>query len=203
MPISNGFVEPTPNRELDDAADDVYAYEKERDALHPAPQRSKELSVNMLVIQSPLIYGLGTGLFHTTDLHIPIYEASVPGHGHAVVVGEGSGMRDHVRVQDVAELYKFVLVNVLENGGLRTCRPVNRASSSMENETHVDACFEACKITDKKAESVDMAQGAEVLAIAAPFRNEMMVELAMCSDARTVASLCKRAGWTPMRGENT
>jgi len=63
-----------------------------------------------------------------------------------------------------------------------------------------NACFEAGNITDKKVELVDMAQGAKVLAIVMPFMDEMMVELALCCNARTVASVGRELGWMPSRG---
>ena len=123
---SGKWVEKVPDREFDDAKDDIYGYEQEREALHPYAQRSTELGVvdaglelrvKTLVIMPPTIYGIGTGLFNKISIQLPSYIRSMLKHKRAVVVGEGKGEMDHVHVEDLAELYKIVVVEIMENGG--------------------------------------------------------------------------------------
>jgi hypothetical protein len=66
------------------------AMKKEREAQNPYLQRTAELGivdiglelgVKTLVIMSPTIYGIGTGLFNKTSVQIPSYIAAVLDHG--------------------------------------------------------------------------------------------------------------------------
>ena len=125
QPISGKWIEEDPEREFDDNKDDIYGYEKEREALHPYLQRTTELGVvdlglelgvKTLVIMSPTIYGIGSGAFNTISIQVPSYIRSVLELERALVVGEGRGTWDHVHVEDLAELYKIVILNVLEEG---------------------------------------------------------------------------------------
>lgn len=109
---------------------------------------------------------------------------------------------------EVAELCKIAVVDVLENGG-RNLPSGKQDIIFSGNGRHrwmdvaqgvTNAGFEAGNIADKKIELVDMAQGAKVLAIVTPFMDEMMVELALCCNARTVASVGRKLGWMPSRG---
>lgn len=218
QPISGVWVEKVPEREFDDAEDNIYGYEKEREALHPYPQRSTELSVvdaglelgvKTLVIMSPTIYGLGTGLFNKTSLQLPMYIRGVLDHGRAVVVGEGKGVWDHVHVEDVADLYKIAVVDVLENGGkgLPTGKEGiifsgNGRHTWMEAAQAVaDACYKQGKFTESTVESVGLSEGVKILAANIPHMDEHMIELALCSNARTVPTVAKGLGWKPTRGE--
>ncbi|KAG7285960.1 hypothetical protein NEMBOFW57_008256 [Staphylotrichum longicolle] len=119
------ITKPGPVREFDDSADDVYAYEKEQEALEPYAQRTTELGVidtglqlgvKTIVIMSPIIYGNGTGLFNKVSIHT-MYMKAMMQIGHAVVVGDGAGVWDHVHVQDLAELYRLVVLEILEKEG--------------------------------------------------------------------------------------
>ncbi|KAI4946854.1 hypothetical protein J4E91_007026 [Alternaria rosae] len=218
QPISRKWVEEEPEREFDDAKDDIYGYEKRREALHPAPQRSTELSVvdaglelgvKTLVIMSPTIYGLGTGLFNKTSLQLPMYIRGVLDHGRAVVIGDGKGVWDHVHVEDVADLYKIAVANVLESGGkdLPTGKEGiifsgNGRHTWMEAAQAVaDACYEEGKFTERSVESVGLSEGVKILAANIPHMNEDMIELALCSNALTVPTVATKLGWKPTRGE--
>jgi nucleoside-diphosphate-sugar epimerase len=216
QPISGAWVEKVPEREFDDAKDDLYSYEQEREALHPYPQRSTELGVvdaglelgvKTLVIMSPTIYGIGSGLFHRTSLQLPMFIQGVLNHGRAVVVDGGKGVWDHVHVENLAELYKIAIVEVLEKGGkgLPTGKEGiifsgNGRHTWMEVAQAVaDTCYEEGKIKEREVEGVGLAEGTKILG--GNMMNEMMVELALCSNARTVSSVGRKLGWKPTRGE--
>ena len=217
QPISGAWLEKIPEWEFDDATDDIYGYEQEREALHPYGQRSTELGVvdtglelgvKTLVIMSPTIYGIGTGLFNTISMQLPAYIRSVLDHGRAVVVGAGKGVWDHVHVEDLAELYSIVVVNVLEKNGkdLPTGKEGiifsgNGRHTWMEVAQAVaDACYEEGKIRDRQVESVGLAEGAKLLTIAGQ-TDEHIVELGLSSNSRTVSGISRNLGWKPTRGE--
>jgi hypothetical protein len=82
QPISGVWVDKDPEREFDNIKDDIYEYEKEREAVHSYPQRSTELcvadgglriSVKTLVIMSPTIYRIGSRIFNKTSIPLPAY----------------------------------------------------------------------------------------------------------------------------------
>ena len=217
QPFSGQWVEKIPGREFDDGKDDVYSYEQEREALQPYAQRTAELGVidlglelgvKTLVIMSPLIYGLGAGLFNRISIQIPTYIRSALDHGRATVVGTGKGEWGYVHVEDLAELYKIAVVDIIEKGGkaLPTGKKGiifsdNGRYTWMEVAQAVaDVLYEEGKITDKRVESVGLAEGAKVLAISGQV-DETLVELGFSSNSRTVSSVGRSLGWKPTRGE--
>lgn len=219
QPISGVWVEKVPEREFHDEKDDIYGYERERDAVHPYAQRSAELGVvdtglelgvKTLVIMSPAIYGIGTGLYNTISIQIPAWIRSVLQHGRAVVVGAGEGVWDHVHVEDLAELYKIAVVNIVEHDGkdLPTGKKGiifsgnGRHSWKEVAQSVANACYEEGKLEDTRVESVGLAEGAKILALAMMgHADETAVELALSSNSRTVSSVGRRLGWNPRRGE--
>ncbi|CAJ2501889.1 Uu.00g047420.m01.CDS01 [Anthostomella pinea] len=213
QPITKAWVEKDPEREFDDARDDIYGYEKEREALRPYAQRTAELAVvdtgldlgvKTLVIMSPTIYGIGTGLFNKTSVQVPAYILSVLDHGRSVVVEGGKGVWDHVHVEDLAELYEVAVVDILDHGGASLPSGKkgiifsgNGRHSWMEAaQGAADACYEEGKLADKRVQSIGLAEGASIL----NFGKEML-ELGLSSNSRTVSSVGRQLGWKPTRGE--
>ncbi|KAI1638202.1 NAD dependent epimerase/dehydratase family protein [Biscogniauxia mediterranea] len=217
--FSRTYMEKIPGREFDDAVDDVYSYEKEREALHPYLQRSTELGVidtglelgvKTLVIMSPTIYGLGSGPFNKISIQIPTYIRTALAHGRAIVVGSGDNVNDKVHVEDLADLYKIVALDILGNGG-KKC-PVGKRGIIFSGtgrfswrevaQQVADACYEEGKISDKQVESVSLAEAARLFtSYAADKVDEGNVELGLAGNARTVATVAKTLGWEPTRGE--
>ena len=217
QPVSGTWVESIPEREFDDVKDDINSYEREREALHPYPQRTTELSVvdeglklgvKTVVMMPPLIYGCGTGLFNTRSVQVPIYINSALDHGRMVVLAEGKGVCDHVHVEDLAELYRIVLEEVLERDGksLPTGKEGvifggNGRQTWMEVAQMVaDACYDEGKITDRRVHSVGFAEGAKMLQMMGQV-DETLLEVTLSSNARTVASRARSLGWKPTRGD--
>ncbi|OCL09776.1 hypothetical protein AOQ84DRAFT_403640, partial [Glonium stellatum] len=165
-------------REFDDARDDVYGWARDR------------------AVQCREYPGAGVC-------------AERAGAGARGGGGGGGRVWDHVRVEDLAELYRVLVVEVLEKGGagLPTGKEGvifsgNGRHSWMEVAQGVaDACYEEGKITDRRVESVGLAEGAKLLSSYLDQVDEEMVELGLSSNSRTVASVARRLGWKPTRGE--
>lgn len=216
MPISGTLVE---DREFDDGRDDIYTYEKEREIKLSYPQRSTEISVvdagitlgvQTLVIMSPTIYGVGTGLFNTTSVQIPTYIRSALDHGCAVMVGDGQGVWDHVHVEDLAELYGVVAREMLEKEGRNLPKGKNAIIFS-GNGRHswadiaqgvANALYEAGKLPDRQVESIGLTEATNILSSYLEQVDEATVEVGLASNSRTVSTVARGLGWKPSRGKD-
>ncbi|TQN64749.1 hypothetical protein CSHISOI_10593 [Colletotrichum shisoi] len=116
-----------PDKEWEDArAEEAFEFEEAEDARDPYPQRTaelavlrtgEELGVKAVSIQSPCIFGPGSGLFNRAGLMIPIMMGYVLRNGYGLTVGDGTGCIDYVHVADLADLYVLCVLDVLERGG--------------------------------------------------------------------------------------
>ncbi|KAK0616314.1 NAD dependent epimerase/dehydratase family protein [Immersiella caudata] len=218
-PVSGKYLHSPADRSFNDATDDIYTYEKTREAASPYPQRTAELaaidlglelSVSTLIIMSPLIYGIGTGLFNKMSVQIPAMVRMALMTGRSIVLGPGSGMWDHVHVEDTAALYRVVIEAIAERGGEGVPtgkRGILFGGNGLHSWREVaqgvaDACFEAGKIADRTVVSVSIADVAE--AAAAELNGIMdgdIMEAGFASNSRTVATVGRKLGWAPARGE--
>ncbi|KAK4443607.1 hypothetical protein QBC34DRAFT_416876 [Podospora aff. communis PSN243] len=217
-PVSGNYLHSPADREFDDAVDDIYAFEKAREEARPYPQRTAELAaidlgvelgVSTVVIMSPLIYGIGTGLFNKMSVQVPSMVRMAMMMGRSVVIGNGDGVWGHVHVEDTAELYRVVVEAIADcdgegvptgkkgilfgGNGLHSWRDVAQGVA--------DACFDAGEITDRTVLSVSIADATK--AAAAELNGTMdedIVEAGFASNARIVATVAKKLGWVPTRG---
>ncbi|KAL5337240.1 hypothetical protein BJX70DRAFT_250833 [Aspergillus crustosus] len=219
-PITN----PTGVREFDDLIDDVYAHEKTLEAAEPYAQRSTELGlidtglqlgVETIVIMSPIVYGNGTGLFNRVSLHTGYMKAMLQ-LGYAVVVSDGTGVWDHVHIKDLAELYRLVVLDILERGGksLPTGKKgimfsANGRHSWLEySQLVADACYERGLLTERKVTHINLEEAAATLMPRLGFVNAASSTEELTSAAemysnneRTVASVARSLGWNPVQGD--
>ncbi|OLN86184.1 hypothetical protein CCHL11_04159 [Colletotrichum chlorophyti] len=117
-----------PDVEHEDArAEEVFAFEEAENARDWYPQRAaelvalrtgEELGVGVVSIQSPCIFGPGSGLFNTAGLMIPIMMAYVLQNGYGLSTGDGTGCIDYVHVADLADLYVLCVLDIVERGGV-------------------------------------------------------------------------------------
>ncbi|KAI0111990.1 NAD(P)-binding protein [Daldinia grandis] len=215
-PITKSWVEPE-GREFDDAKDDIYGYEKDREVREgPYHQRTTELSVidlalelgvKSIVINSGTIYGRGTGLFNKTSAQVPLFAQAVLQFKKGILVGDGKGVWDHVHVEDLADLYLLVLERIIAKGGEGV--PSGKKGIIFSgNGRHqwldvaqgvADAVFAEGQIPSNKLEAVTLEE------VAKYFMDGQIpvevVEKAIVSNARTVSSVAKSLGWKPTRGE--
>ncbi|KAK6856204.1 hypothetical protein PG995_008355 [Apiospora arundinis] len=203
-------------REFDDATVDIYGYEKRLEEAAPYAQRTTELGVvdagmalgvKTLVIMSGLIYGRGTGLFNRISIQIPVFARAALAAGRAVVVGRGAGEWDHVHVEDLAELYRVVLAEVLQDGGARL--PTGKEgiifSGNGRHTWHevaqgiADACYAVGRVQDKTVKSVELDEAARFFDMGIDDPN--IIELGLCSNSRTVSTVARGLGWKPVRAQ--
>jgi len=218
LPVSGKYLHTPPDREFDDARDDVYAFERERDAVVPYFQRTAELAaidtgmelgVKTVVIMSPTIYGVGTGLFNRASIQVPACVRTALMGGRSVVIGEGAGVWDHVHVEDMAALYQVVVEKIVDkNGegvpagrkGILFCAN-GRHSWKEVAQGVADALVEAGKMEDRTVVSMGLADAAKVSAAVNGMTNEDMIEAGIASNSRTVSTVGRKLGWVPIRGD--
>jgi nucleoside-diphosphate-sugar epimerase len=212
QPISKVYVEKDPEHVFSDR-DDIYTYEHARNAKQPYHQRTAELGVidqglksgvKTLVIMSPLIYGLGTGLVNRTTIQVPLYMRSTLASGQAIVVGDGKGVWDHVHIEDLARLYEIVVVKMIEGGqGLPFGKQgimfsgAGRHSWAEVARQVAQAAYDAGAIKSAEVKSVTLEEGAKALTGG----KELIVELGFSSNSRTRADVAQSLGWKPEKTE--
>jgi hypothetical protein len=100
---------------------DIFSYLKERDVVVPYAQRTSdivvtevglEFGVKTYILMMPSIYGIGTSPLHEF-CHVPILIRAALKLGKVPVVGDGSGIWDHVHIDDVAGYYEHILNQIL------------------------------------------------------------------------------------------
>jgi nucleoside-diphosphate-sugar epimerase len=100
---------------------DIFSYLKKRDVIVPYAQRTSdvvvteiglEFGVKTYILMMPSIYGIGTSPLHEF-CHVPILIRAALKLGKVPVVGDGSGIWDHVHIHDVAGCYEFILNQIL------------------------------------------------------------------------------------------
>ena len=210
-PITGDLIE---TGDFDDAIDDIYGYEKKRNEEQPYGQRTSELGVidasletgvKTIVIMSPTIYGIGTGAFNKSSIQVPAFATTTLQCGHGLIVNEGKGIWDNVHIEDLAELYEIVLLNILEKNG--SDLPFGKKGiifSGTRRHTWfeiaqgvAEAAHKAGKIKSPEVKSVSLQEGAKLF----PHGSEMRVELGLSSNSRTQANVGRKLGWKPSRGE--
>ncbi|KAF5644811.1 NAD dependent epimerase dehydratase family [Fusarium tjaetaba] len=209
-------------RQLDDIADDVYTFEKEKESLGPYPQRTVELDVidtglelgvKTIVLMCPIIYGNGTGLFHNTSMHLVFMKAMIK-LGRAVVVDDGAGVWDHVHVEDLAELYRLLVQEILEREG--KALPTGKKGIVFNgNGQHswlefmklvANAGYEEGALLSNTVAHISLEEAAKTLVPLIGFSDSMgdltmLAAQILNSNARTVASVARKLGWVPLKGE--
>ncbi|KAF5008102.1 hypothetical protein FDECE_5586 [Fusarium decemcellulare] len=112
-----------PNREWDDACSRaIYDFLEAEDARDPYPQRTAEIrvlsaaeetGVQAISVNTPCIFGTGTGLFRHQGFIIPAFMRFVLKHGCGFKLNETANF-DWVHVEDLADLFILLLRAILE-----------------------------------------------------------------------------------------
>lgn len=213
QPVTGAYLE---EHEFDDIKDDVYEYERMRNGLRPYHQRttelgvidkSLELGIKTLVMMPPLVFGRGEGLFNRVSVQIPIYVEAALKQGQAVMIGDGKGELDHVHVEDLASLYAIVVNEILEDGGKRLPqgkKGIIFASNGRHTWKEVAQRVAFAWKGDDQVTSLSLEEGAKVFKSYIDLvggEDLTELELGLCSNSRSVASIARSLGWEPTRGE--
>lgn len=112
-----------PDRVWDDAnGKAVYEFLEHEDAHDPYAQRTTEISVlaaaeeagvQAVSVNSPCLFGMGTGLFNRQSFIIPLFMSYVVKHGHGFKLNETANF-DWVHIEDAAEVYVLLVRAILE-----------------------------------------------------------------------------------------
>ncbi|KAB2101571.1 hypothetical protein AG0111_0g10623 [Alternaria gaisen] len=212
QPLSGDHIESSPDREFNDSEDDIYTYEKMRN-IEKYIQRTTELGmidvglesgVKTVVLMSPLIYGVGTGLWNKRSLQVPRLVRAAITEGQAIVVGDGKGIWDNVHIEDLARLYELTLMDILSQDGASL--PTGKQGvvfSAHRRHTWIDvsqavadAVCKAGLIDSNIVRIVSLAEGAKLLTGGV----DQVAELGFASTCRTRSEVAKRLGWRPSAG---
>lgn len=120
-PITGCYIE-NEDRIFSDKTENIYAYLKSRQSTENLPvrrsdvaivEKSRALNVPTYILMSPLIYGIGTGLFNKQSIQIPAMIRGALQAGRAEVVGDGRQRWGNVHVADLGRLYELFVGRVL------------------------------------------------------------------------------------------
>jgi len=208
MPITGKYIE---DRIFSDK-DDIHAYEKSREALEPYKQRTADVlavetglqvGVQTHIIMSPLIYGVGTGLFNKLSIQVPTLMRASIKYGEVNVVGEGKGVWDYVHVSDLANLYVLLVEKIIAGKELPTGKKgilfsaTGRFSWFELAQGIANAFFDLKAIKTKEPVSVDLSTASERWGFP-----EFMVEMALASNSRTKSDVSRELGWVPQKTDD-
>ncbi len=152
-----------PDRVWDDAdGGAVYEFLRSEDEREPYPQRTTEVGVltaaeeagvQAVSLNTPCIFGEGTGLFNKQGIILPVIMRYVVTHGHGYKLNETSNF-DWVHVEDLADVYLLLVrtiltrddrgVGYIPSGKKGIIFPaVGRALQTEINQRCLDAAFDA------------------------------------------------------------
>jgi nucleoside-diphosphate-sugar epimerase len=206
-PISGQYLEPVPRVFSD--KDDIYSYEKEREAKEEYDQRTtdmaiidtaNEVGVKTYIIVAPTIFGTGTGHFNKFSIQIPIITRQAIKSGQAEVIGEGKGEWDHVHIADLVLLYELILSKVLKGEDLPCLqRGIYFAETGRHTWLELSqgvaaAGLDLGALKTDKVKSVTLEEAARWFGGSASF-----AELAFASNSRTRGDLSREIGWKPSK----
>ena len=216
LPVSKKWVHSGAVREYDDMADDIYELERERDAKFPLPQRTTELAViekgielgvKTLVLMNPMVYGQGLGLFERSSVRLSAMAKVAMETGNNFVISDGKGIWDHVHVKELANLYKIVVAEMMKNGGKHL--PWGKSGIIFSaNGRHnwmivaqevANVCYEEGIVPHNTLEHLELDEGIRMFSEHLPqiVEERDIVEVRLCSNAKTRSSRAKLLGWRP------
>ncbi|KAH6686405.1 NAD dependent epimerase/dehydratase family protein [Plectosphaerella plurivora] len=214
-----------PVRIFDDAVDDVYSHEKALDAASPYPQRTNELGVvdaglaldvKTLVILSPMIYGEGRGLFNTRSIQLFPHRAALKVK-QATVVEEGKNIYGHVHIDDLADLYRLAVLDIFENQGQNLPSgkqgiifSANGEHTTLRQAELIAAAGHEFGLIPKEVKHLNLQETADTVLPHLSYFTAEQIKVAgpqiaegiLAANGRTVASVARRLGWKPTKGED-
>ncbi|KAE8138874.1 hypothetical protein BDV38DRAFT_291899 [Aspergillus pseudotamarii] len=203
-PHSSNFIE----TQIFSDEDDIYGYEKSREAKEAYYQRTTDiavvetgesLGVATYVIMAPTIFGIGTGPFNKWSVQLPAIIADALKSQHVKVIGNGQTIWTHVHIEDLTDLFALLLRKILDGSDLPSGRRGIYFCETGEH-THLEM---AQRLADAGAKlglfsnisKVSLQEAADAFAGGNAFR----AELSFGANARCKAALARNLGWKPSR----
>ena len=189
---------------------DIFHYEQYREDMEQYAQRTTDLTVvrtgenvgvPTFIIMSPLIYGLGTGLFNNISIQIPRLIRAAISKGTALHVGDGLATWDHVHIADLAALYVIIVNKVLSGADLPSGRKgiyfsaggrhtwLGLAQSIGKAGVHLGALKTAVPTSLTVEEAAQILTGG----------NTQRAQLGYASRSVTNADMARELGWKPSK----
>jgi nucleoside-diphosphate-sugar epimerase len=188
--------------------DDIYSYEKEREAKERYDQRTtditiidtaKEVGVKTYIIIAPTIFGIGTGHFNRLSIQIPLLIRLAIRFGQAQVIGEGKGEWDHVHIADLLLLFELILSKVLKGEALPSNeRGIYFAETGRHTWLELSRAIAAAG-HELGALKTDEVKSVALEEAASWFGSNFPTEPAFASNSRTRADLSREIGWNAVK----
>lgn len=196
----------------------VYEYEAAEEAKAPYPQRTtevglltlaSELGVNAVSLNTPLIFGEGTGLFNKQGIILPVLMRYVVAHGYGFTLHDGANF-DWVHAEDLAAAYvvlaKLILtredrgVGVIPSGKKGILFPaVGRVLQREIFERCLDAAFDAGVLPREDTPKDKTVVQKELKEIADEITYGLldMAEQGWAGNKAQKGTVLKQLGWAP------
>ncbi|KAJ5999777.1 hypothetical protein N7481_000186 [Penicillium waksmanii] len=188
---------------------DIFSYLKKRDFGVPYAQRTSdivateiglEVGVKTYILMMPSIYGIDANPFHEF-CHTPILIRAAMKLGKVPVVGDGSGIWDHVHIQDVGRCYEIILNRVLTD---------DHVPSGKSGIFFVESGEHTWRQLSQMIADAGVALGAlksnDLQPLSLPEAKVLLgkgwgliAEIGWGSNARTRADKARKLGWEPVK----
>lgn len=192
--------------------DNIYSYQKEREAKQVYPQRTTDIAVvetglatgvKTHIIMSPTIYGLGTGSFNRLSIQIPTIIRGSIKNKEVGVVGEGKELWGYVHIEDLGPLYELILSKIITGGEAEV--PFGEKGLIFSATGHfswreasqgvADALFKFGVINSNEVKSLTLEEARQAWGLG----HVLPTELAFASRAVTEAHVGRQLGWKPVK----
>ncbi|CAI7659069.1 unnamed protein product [Penicillium crustosum] len=203
-PITGSLVE---HRIFSDKSDNIYQYLKDRQEIEDLPVRrsdvaiveiGRRLAVPTFILMSPLIYGVGTGLFNKLSIQIPAMARGAIQAQRAEVVGDGSQRWGNIHIADLGDLYELLLSKIplgdnISSGENGIYFTVADEHMWMDIAKGIASVGSATGTLKSGVESVSLQEAADRWMNG----NTIFTETVFASNARARSDLARELGWKP------
>ncbi|RYP56244.1 hypothetical protein DL771_012031 [Monosporascus sp. 5C6A] len=206
LPSSENYLE---SHVLSDK-DNIHAYEKYRESLHPYAQRATEIAVvetglatgvRTTVIMPPTIYGIGSGYFNRLSIQIPNVIRTALDRGRAFRVGDHIATWSHAHINDLVTFYEMVLARIVEGKevphgekGILFTDGGEFAWTELY-EGVAKALKKRGKIDTEELQTLSLKEAAEIFTGG----DEYSVEAGFASNVKTRGDIGREWGWEPRK----
>ncbi|KAJ5465290.1 uncharacterized protein N7458_000976 [Penicillium daleae] len=160
-----------------------------------------EQGVKTYILMSADIYGEGEGEFNRLTIQVPKMIRSAYREGQVWVIGDGSGVWNHVHVHDLGLLYEVFVARLLEGvviphgeQGIFFTENGEHSWNEVANGIATTG-FELGKLKTKEVRTISLAEATAELG----WGSKMWTESGFASTARTSGTLARSLGWKPTR----